>query len=90
MPPSRRREVEMSERAVLKDAARSLREHLFGPHFGLSDGGFVGIGADHIQIYVHARKRQWRGPIMDTWQGWPVTWRYGVGPIVAFGGFPDA
>lgn len=72
----------MTDLTKLGQACISLKKRLFGTDQEL---GFIGIGADEIIVYVHGGKRAWKGKQVFEWEGYPVRWRYNVGPIVAFG-----
>ena len=68
----------------LEDACLRLRDHLFGRvRYGIDEPGFLGVGAGELFVYLHASRKKWRGPTPAEWEGYPVTYRYGVGPIVA-------
>jgi hypothetical protein len=74
------------EKQRLGRAALSLKQHLFGI---ARDRGFIGIadtGTGSIIVYAHASKRRWREPMLAEWEGYPVSYRFNVGPIVALGG----
>jgi hypothetical protein len=43
----------------------------------------VGIGMSKIIVYMHCRKKQWRSPVPETYEGWPVEWQWNVGRPVA-------
>jgi len=64
----------------LKAATLRLKSHLFGTRYDL---GFIGIGTNEIVVYVHGSRRQWEKLRVMEWEGFPVRWRYRVGPIVA-------
>jgi len=55
-------------------------------HLGLRQGdkhyGFVGCGKNELIVYIRIPKRQWRGLTPTKWKGYPVQWRFGIGPIV--------
>lgn len=74
----------MDHREKLGRAALDLRKHLFGPATNsLEQPGFVAIGPTGIIVFLHCRKRDWRGESPQTWQGYRVAYRYGVGPAMA-------
>jgi hypothetical protein len=60
-------------------------------HLGLRNGshslGFVGCGDDKLIVYVQVSERNWRvykRPQPETWENYPVEYKFNVGPIVAF------
>ena len=65
-------------------ASIELKKHL-GLRQGAKQDGFVGCGKDKLIVYVQMTKERWGNrPQPNEWAGYPVTWRFGVGPIVAF------
>lgn len=76
------------EKQKLGRASLRLKQELFGVH---RDAGFIGIvgiadsGDGSMVVYIHARKRDWRKPTPAEWEGYPVLYRFNVGPIVPVG-----
>ncbi len=64
-------------------ASIALSKHL-GLRQGSTQSGFVGCGKDELIVYIQMPKRRWRGEQPNRWEGFPVKWRFGIGPIVAF------
>jgi hypothetical protein len=64
-------------------ASITLREHL-GLRYGAKQDGFVGCAKDGLIVYIQMPKKKWRGAQPTEWAGYPVQWRFGIGPIVAF------
>lgn len=73
----------------IEDACSTLEAHLFG-YVGMKgvvinrEAGNLGIGSDRIFVFVRAPMKQWRGSRPLEWEGWPLEWRFGVGPAKAY------
>jgi hypothetical protein len=64
---------------TLKEAALGLKTWIneyaliYRPH------GMVGVGTDKIIVFMYCRKKQWRSPLPQIYEGWPVEWQWNVG-----------
>ena len=68
------------ESPSLQEAALGLRDYLNRYCRGLEF--LTGVSEDSILIYVHEKARSWRAPTPKEWEGFPVRWKFGIGPIV--------
>ncbi len=66
----------------MKEAAKRLRDHLFGRNHTFRPAGFVGVGTKDIYVYFHISKKSWRGPLPLVWEGYNVKYRYNVGRAI--------
>lgn len=74
----------MTIQEKLGEAALDLRKHLFGSRSGYpGQPGFVGVGVTGIIVYLHCRKRDWKGDTPEAWRGFKVEYRFNVGPTIA-------
>ncbi len=73
----------MADEDTLKAAAQRLKNALFGTGYSLPSPGFVGIGGGVIHVYMHATRKAWRGDTPPVWEGFPVNYTFGIGPIIA-------
>lgn len=67
----------------MEQAAKTLQTHIIDLHYRREDFA-IGMGSDRLHIYCHFPASRWRGVMLNTWDGFPIEWHFGVGRAKAF------
>ena len=70
-------------KSEIAESGRQLAGYLFGVRRYTHDQGFVAIGLDRLFVYMQMPADKWAGERPDTWQGFPIEWRWDCGPVIA-------